>query len=208
LPRKTAEPKRAASNRPSYRPAESLSTQPRRSTGAGVFNSIHNKEEFEKILFVLRARERCGGRGFAEVLHVERAESGSRLVATDGKRMHVTEINARVKPGDYKPIATKDVIRLGKPVSGVQFPNWKRAVPADTLQRGCINPDNTAAGEGSPVYRSFVRQTGEKVNPKYLADLTEKPWAVYGQKEKGKAVLLKERGAKLETYAVIMPLAA
>jgi hypothetical protein len=44
--------------------------------------------------------------------------------------------------------------------------------------------------------------------PNYLADLTKKPWVVYSQMEKRKALLLKEYGAKRETYAVIMPLAA
>ena len=206
--RKTPEPKRAASNKPSRRPTVTHNTLPRRNTAVGTFTSVRNKDEFEKILFVLRACDKCGGRTFTEVLHVERTENGSRLIATDGKRMHVAKIKTMIKPGDYKPVVTQDVIRMGKPLSGVQFPNWKRVVPVNTLHRGCINPGTAAVGEGNPVYRSFVRQTGEQVNPKYLEDLTKKPWTVYSQREKRKALLLKERGAKTETYAVIMPLAA
>jgi len=52
---------------------------------AGLFTRLRNQEEFEKILFVLRACETHGHREFAKVLRVEHAGNGSRLIArTEG----------------------------------------------------------------------------------------------------------------------------
>ena len=172
----------------------------------GLFTPLHNQEEFEKILFVLRACEIHGYREFAKVLRVERTRNGSRLVATDGKRLHVAEIRARIKPGDYKPVATKDAVRLGEPTRNTQFPDWERVVPDDAELKGCFHPVSFGRRDANRMGDAFQRLSGEKVNPKYLADLTKKPWMVYRRKEKGKALLLKEYGAKTKAYAVIMPL--
>ena len=181
----------------------------------GMFTLTQNKEEFEKILFVLRACNKYSGTAFTNVLHVEKTETGSRLVATDGKRMHVADIKTRIKPGDYKPLITSDSIKLGLSLRDVQFPNWERVVPKATARCGIINLENTAIGkaqsttrEKNRVYHSFVNLAGEKVNPNYLEDLTKKQWAIYRQSGKYKPLLLKEDGAKMETYAVVMPLAA
>jgi hypothetical protein len=58
------------------------------------------------------------------------------------------------------------------------------------------------------AYNSFVRQSGEKVNPHFLEDLPKRQWIIYCQNGKRKPLVLKEDGAAMETYAVIMPLAA
>jgi hypothetical protein len=183
-------------------------TIPTRAGHTEIFTPARNKEEFEKILFVLKACDKHGTAPFTKALHVEQTKTGSRLIASDGKRMHVAVIKARIKPGDYNPVITKDAVRLGKPVRDVHFPNWERVVPTDTVSRGCVNIVNAVINEKSPEYVSFVRLAGERVNPQYLADLTKKSWMMYCQKVKRKALLLKELGAKTETYAVIMPLAA
>jgi hypothetical protein len=173
-----------------------------------VFSLLRNREEYEKILFTLRACDRNNGRAFTNVLHVEHAKNGSRLIATDGKRMHVTEIGTRIKPGDYKPVVTKEKIKLKMPVPNVSFPNWERVVPANVVRRGCINLENAAISENGRVNSSFTRMTGEEINPSFLSDLTRKPWVVYCQNEKRKALLLKEYRDEGKTYAVIMPLSA
>ena len=209
--KKALKPKRQTSRSPApslHKPLVPQTTMSKRNTSGavGTFTSIHNQDEFEKILFVLRACEKNGGRSFTNVLHVEPSKHGSRLIATDGKRMHVAEIKAKIKPGDYKPIVTKDVIRLGEPIRNVQFPKWERVVPTDTVRCGHINLEKTASGNA--MLASFVKQSGERVNQDYLGSLTKKRWLICRQKEKNRAVLLKEIDAKMETYAVIMPLVA
>ena len=178
----------------------------KRRAEAKVFTKTRNPQEYEKILFVLRACDKRSYRTFTEVLHVERTKSGTYLVATDGKHLHYAKIKGTLRPGDYKPMITKDAICFGKPVENVNFPNWQKVIPVNIVKRGCLNLLNTTAGNIDQVCNSFTKMTGEKVNPDYLASLTKRPWVVYCQKEKHKAVLLKEYDASRETYAVIMPL--
>jgi hypothetical protein len=191
-----------------YRPLSPRNASQNRKTASYIFTPERNKDEFEKILFILRACEKYGGVAFTNVLHVEQTKNGSRLIATDRIRMHVAEIEARIKPGNYKPVITENTIKLGAPVSNISFPNWERVVPANIIRCGCINLNNAVTGTTSRACDSLTKLTGEKVNPNYLADLTKKPWVIFRQKEKGKAMLLKEYGAKKEMYAVIMPLAS
>jgi DNA polymerase III sliding clamp (beta) subunit (PCNA family) len=164
---------------------------------------------------VLKAGNKQSDREFTTVLHVEQTRTGSRLVATDGVRMHVAEIGTKIKSGNYKPVVTKDAIRLGDPVGDIEFPSWAKVVPAKASKRGVINLETTGVGKArstsmamTRAYNSFVRQSGEKVNPHFLEDLPKKQWVIYCQNEKRKPLVLKEDGAAMETYAVIMPLAA
>jgi hypothetical protein len=176
---------------------------------------MDNPGEFARILFVAKACSGGKGRPYASVIRVEPARAGSRLVATDGKRLHVAEIKTRLPPGDYRPALTKDQIRFSPPVPGIQFPDWKKAVPEKTLKRGSIDLSRTGFGGDSKLaerltcaFNAFTRQTGELVNIRYLEDLPKTEWAVYCQNEKHRAVVLREAGAARETFAVIMPLAA
>ena len=202
------EAKGAAQPRPPDGTAGRRTAAAERDVAMGLLTPLRDPEGFEKILFVLRARERNGHREFAKVLRVERIRNGSRLVATDGRRLHVAEIRARIRPGDYKPVATKDVVRLGEPIGNTQFPDWERAVPKDAMVCGCFNMGTRVKGKTNHAHEAFEKATGEKVNPRYLADLTKNPWVVYRQKEKRKALLLEERGSRMRTYAVIMPLSS
>jgi hypothetical protein len=184
-------------------------------TSRGLFTLIQNKEEFERILFVLKACNKQSERTFTTVLHVEQTKTGSRLVATDGIRMHVAEIGTKIRSGNYKPAVSKDTIRLGAPVEDIQFPSWAKAVPSKASKRGVINLETTGIGKArsasmamTRAYNSFVKQSGEKVNPHFLEDLPKRQWSIYCQKEKRKPLVLKEDGTAMEAYAVIMPLAA
>jgi hypothetical protein len=156
---------------------------------------------------VLRACDKNGIRDFTSVLHVESSKKGSVLVATDGKRMHVAEIRTRLRAGNYKPQVSRDEVRLGMPVPNVQFPKWERVVPKDIIICGSFNPSNIPKRETDRIREFFKKLSGENVNPKYISDLTENPWVVYRQREKGKPLLLKEYGTAIKAYAVIMPLA-
>ena len=183
-------------------------TQMKRKTFSYIFNERRNLKEYEKIKFILRACGKNTNTVFSNVLHIEQTKNGSRLIATDGKRMHVTEIGTKIKPGNYKPVIHNGTIKLGEPVSYINFPNWQNVVPTNVVRRGCITINKTARYKNSRIYNSFTKMSGEKINPDFLADLLEKPWVVYTQNEKQKALLLKELNAEKETYAVIMPLSA
>jgi hypothetical protein len=170
-------------------------------------------EDFERTAFVIRACSQDPRRTHLTVLHVEQTRTGSRLVATDGMRLHVAEIAVKIPGGDYKPLLTKDTASLGGPVTGIMFPNWKRVIPENTRKRCVINLEDSGRGkkrnqtEGLfQAFTDFLRQTGELVNLRFLEDLTKKKWSVYCQGEREKAVLLKEEGSRPDIFAVIMPL--
>ena len=178
---------------------------------------LENPEDFERMSFVIKACSKTGDAPFKTVLHVERTRKGSRLVASDGLRLHVAEISQKIKSGDYKPHATKEIITLGNPVEGIKFPSWSKAIPEKTEQKGVINLKNSSLRKDrketerlSLAFNDFVRKTGEPVNLRYLEDLTKQNWAVYCQNEKRGAIVLKERSGNADSsgapMAVIMPI--
>ncbi|MDR0442144.1 MAG: hypothetical protein LBH44_01895 [Treponema sp.] len=179
---------------------------------------LESPEDFERMRFVIKACDKASDSIYKTVLHVEQTRTGSRLVATDGLRLHVAEISIKIKSGDYKPYAVKDTISLGKPLENVQFPSWPKAIPKKTEKRGVINLKNSGLGKNrketeklSLAFNDFVRKTGEPVNLRYLEDLIKSEWAVFCQNEKRKAIILKEKTGKADStnvpLAVIMPIA-
>jgi hypothetical protein len=177
------------------------------------FNRRENPGEFERMAFVVKACAKDPKRECLAVLHVEQTGTGSRLVATDGLRLHVAETSLKIKAGDYKPVVARDCISLGKPEKDTAFPNWRKVVPESVRKRGMINLEDAGMGKDrnqterlSVAFNSFVRQTGELVNLRHIEDLTKKTWSIHCQAEKRKAIVLKEQGAKTDTFAVIMPL--
>jgi acetone carboxylase gamma subunit len=165
------------------------------------------------MAFVIKACSKDVNRPQLNVLHVEQTRTGSRLVATDGRRLHVGEISRKIKSGNYKPVMTKDTIGLSEFDDDVFFPNWNKVVPDKTVQRGIINLEESGFGKDQNqtaklaiAVNIFMRQTGETINLRFLDDLPKTQWIVCSQNEKGKAVILKESGAEETNYAVIMPL--
>jgi hypothetical protein len=178
-----------------------------------IKRDLSNQEDFERILFVLKARLNDKGHSFTSVLHVEMSRTGSRLVATDNKRMHLAEIATKIKSGDYKPVVTRDTVSFGEPVTGIDFPNWKHVIPDKTRKRGTIDLANTGIGKVRPLaekmskaFCAFMKRTGETVNIRYLEDLPKTEWTIFCQSEKQKAILLKQKDTEREVLAVLIPL--
>jgi len=170
-----------------------------------------NPADFERIVFVAKA---CSNdKPGLNVLHVEQTKTGSRLVASDGARLHVAETSQKIKSGSYKAVMTKEAVGLSVSDSNFRFPNWNNVVPLKITKRGFIDLHKAGFGNDrdgteklTVAFNSFARQTGETVNLRYLDDLPKKQWTVYSQNEKGKAVVLREKGEEYSVYAVIMPL--
>ncbi|GHU84558.1 hypothetical protein FACS189473_2190 [Spirochaetia bacterium] len=182
-----------------------------------VFSRIENKDEFERILFVLKALKCDGGHPFTSVLHIEPTKTGSRLIAIDGNRLHVAEINRKIESGDYKPVITRETIELKDPVKNIVFPNWTKVLPEKTVKKGTISLKNTGMGKNLDMTRkmtvafgTFFRMTGEIVNMRFLEDLPKTEWSVYTQvgpgKGKHKKLILKRQGDPKRTYAIFAPL--
>jgi len=176
---------------------------------------LENPKDFERMAFVAKVCSKHGDSPIKTVMHIERTRTGSRLVATDGHRLHVAEISKKIKSGNYKPVVTKDLISLGDPMEGIKFPVWAKAIPEKAEKRGVINLADTGMGKDrkeneklSLVFNSFVKQTGEPVNLRYLEDLTKRDWVIYCQNGKRRAIMLKENGKPDDKnpLAVILPI--
>ena len=172
-----------------------------------------NPKDYERMAFVCRACMKASIERFRTVIHVERTRTGSRLVASDGRRLHVAHISKRIVSGNYKPIIGKDCISLGKPLEIDTYPNWQKVVPTVTAKIGSLDLTGTALRKDqkqveklSLAFNKFISLTGVPVNLCYLEDLTKKEWSVYRQENAGKAVLLYEEGSEQNVYAVIMPI--
>jgi hypothetical protein len=172
------------------------------------------KEDFERLVFVLKARAKEASRPHLGVLHVEELPGGSRLVATDGKRLHVGEVRMKLAGGEYLPTVTKNKIRLVI-ARGVRFPNWKQVVPEKPVDRGIIDLSHTGIGRDydlargmSTVFRSLIRKTGEAVNIRHLEELPKISWRVLVAHGKGGPIMFRQNGAGREAFAVIAPVEA
>jgi hypothetical protein len=176
-----------------------------------IKNTPANRDEFDRVQFVCKARSNNRKQPYTAVLHIEGTAKGSRLIATDGKRIHVAEITAKIKSGNYKPVVTKDTISFGKPVAGITFPDWTKVLPEKARKRGTIDLGDTGLGKDrrltaglTAVLKSFMVKTGEVINLGYLEDLPKTEWDIY--KQPGKPILLKQQNTNRDTFAVIVPI--
>ncbi len=169
--------------------------------------------DYENALFVLKSMSDDESRPFMCVIHVEEAEQGSRLVCTDGRRLHYADISIKIPAGDYKPVTTKNEIILKGPIDAGSFPNWKRVVPEDGLDRGSFNLEKTSTGKNlslnagfSLAFAQLIEKTGEVVNLRYLDDLPKKEWQLFSLEAKNRPLVFKRAVDGKETVAVIMPM--
>jgi hypothetical protein len=176
-------------------------------------NRADNPIDFDRMAFVIKAICKDNTRYFMCVLHVEQTKTGSRLVGTDGHRLHVADISQKIASGNYKVTANKEAIGLSLAEDDFEFPNWTRVVPDNTEQKVIIDLDKAGFGKDQKqtenmavALSAFMQKTGETVNLRFLDDLPKKEWAVCTQKEKGKAMIFRERGFENSVFAVMMPI--
>jgi hypothetical protein len=181
---------------------------------------LENPLDFELMSFVVKACDKKGDRPFMAVVHVEQSKTGSRIIASDGIRLHAAEISKRIKSGNYKPLVSKDAIALGEAEKEINYPEWLKVIPKNAEKLGVIDLEKSGLGKVreetakfSIAFNSFVKQTGETINLLYLEDLPKKEWTVYSQ-DGGikKVIMLKQQNGKTGEeeskypVAVIMPL--
>jgi hypothetical protein len=171
-----------------------------------------NKSDFEKLLFVCKARSSDTKRPHLSVIHVERTHDGSRLVATDGRRLHVAESGLKIPSGNYRPYVTKDVVSLGVPVPDISFPNWTKVLPDKPAKKADLNLTDTGFGKDveqaerlSKAFTTFVKKVGVTVNLRFIEDLSKTEWTVYGKKEKNKPLMFRKADDPDGAFAVMMP---
>ena len=93
-----------------------------------VITQAKNPKDYGKIIFCMKA---MGGKQnvlFTRYMHIENTRTGSRIVCTDGKRLHVANISIRISSGNYQPEIKDNAVHFKNP-SDIVFPAWKNVVP-------------------------------------------------------------------------------
>jgi len=172
-------------------------------------------QDFENAQFVVKAISDDHSRPGICLVHVERTRGGSRLVCTDGRRLHVAEIKMRIGEGNYESIVTRSSVILKGPVEDTDFPNWKRILPSKTIEKGTINFEKAGLGKNagmsgslSLIHSRVVAITGEIVNIRYLDDLQKTEWRLLSQDGHLKPLLFQRTQDGKDVMAIIMPMDA
>ncbi|MCR5622917.1 MAG: hypothetical protein K6G18_13845 [Treponema sp.] len=172
-----------------------------------------NSRDYERVLFCMKAMGRTAAATFVRYMHVENARKGSRIVCTDGKRLHVANLSIRIPAGNYQPKATGSGICFGQPVE-TAFPAWRNVVPEDAAFKGTMElgwPETGTRSEReekfSRMYCALQSDSGVSVNMGFLKDLPSAKWKVFARGGQKKLLML-ENSEEKEQFAVFVPLAA
>ncbi len=173
-----------------------------------------NYRDYERIMFCIKALGKDSDPHFTHFLHVENSRTGSRVIATDGKRLHVSNLSVRIPAGNYQPVVKEYSISFGSP-KDIGFPVWKNVVPEDAdykgiLQLGGLNSGSKVERDErfTNIYSSFLFDTGFNVNLGYIKDLPNTSWKIFTKKGRNNLVLLKNLSDERNQYAVFVPVSA
>jgi len=179
-----------------------------------VITQVKNLKDYEKILFCMKA---MGGKRnvlFTRYMHIENTRTGSLIVCTDGKRLHVANISIRIPAGNYQPVIKDYSIYFGTS-KDIAFPAWKNVVPKDADYKGLLQLEGINSGSKverderfTNIYCSFLFDTGFNVNVGYIKDLPTANWKIFTKKGRNNLVLLKNLKDEQNQFAVFVPVSA
>lgn len=167
-------------------------------------------KDYEKVFFVAKALSKTQTPPFTRCIHIESGRGGRRIVATDGRRLHVALIKQRIPTGNYHCEIRKGVITLSSLADEIEYPSWKNLIPRDRLYCcACIDLAGSGMTERkdealrlSLALSTLARTTGESVNIRYLNDLTKTNWLVYCQRG-SRLLLFRQQQESENVYALI-----
>ena len=173
-----------------------------------------NYKDYERIMFCLKALGNDSDPAFTHYLHVENGRTGSRLIATDGKRLHFANLSIKIPAGNYQPVIKDYSIYFGTS-KDIAFPAWKNVVPKDADYKGLLQLEGINSGSKverderfTNVYCSFLFDTGFNVNVGYIKDLPIANWKIFTKKGRNNLVLLKNLKDEQNQFAVFVPVSA
>jgi len=179
-----------------------------------VITQVKNLKDYEKILFCMKA---MGGKRnvlFTRYMHIENTRTGSLIVCTDGKRLHVANISIRIPAGNYQPVIKDYSISFGTS-KDIAFPAWRNVVPEDADYKGLLQLEGINSGSKverderfTNIYCSFLFDTGFNVNVGYIRDLPTANWKIFTKTGRNNLVLLKNLKDEQNQFAVFVPLSA
>jgi hypothetical protein len=173
------------------------------------------RDDYQRIYFVSRATDKDEvTRPFCTIIHVEPSESyGCRIIATEGKRLHLAELEYELPPGDYEFRTDSQEAVLKGPIGyEIQYPNYQGIIFKNQKYLYNLDFGNTGLGKNASKNLEMTRHIGRLVrrsniliNLRYLDDLVKLEWSVYVDADKeSRAVIFKTKTPK-ELFAVLMP---
>lgn len=150
-----------------------------------IVTKEHATVDINKIRWVARAIDSARDKFGMHMLHVENAGNETRIVSTDGCRLHTTKITGGIlEPGNYTITDSKTILVFSEDTEH-QFPNWQKVVPENTWSVGTFVPvpwkKNDTGGKGyggndhtkvlSPEIAKLILATECAFNLQYLFDI-------------------------------------
>lgn len=179
-----------------------------------IITRTQNYKDYERLMFCIKALGKDEDPLFTHYLHVENGRTGSRIVATDGKRLHVAKLSSRIPAGNYQP-KVKDYAICFEKSEEIAFPSWKNVIPEDADYKGVLELEGMSCGSKverderfTNIYCSFLFDTGFNVNLGYIKDLPNVNWKIFIKNGKNRLVMLQNSSDPQNQYAVFVPVSA
>ncbi|MGL4985711.1 MAG: hypothetical protein ACRC5H_01060 [Treponemataceae bacterium] len=171
-------------------------------------------KDYEKLLFCIKALGKTDDPLFTRYLHIENSRVGSRVITTDGKRLHLCKTHMKLPQGNFIPILNNYTITLDSSVD-IPFPSWKNIIPENPDYKGVLNLEELGADASmskdekfTSVYCHLLSTTGFNINIKYVKDLPKINWNVFTKKGKNNLIILKNKKDEECQQVIFVPVRA
>jgi DNA polymerase III sliding clamp (beta) subunit (PCNA family) len=185
-----------------------------------ITDSYLTKDDFKRILFVSKAlsknEKQIKSAAYKSFIHVEIEDDKKLVVATDGARLHVAEVNLDLIPGNYTIRVSKKLIALAGPIENddSRYPNWRKVVPKNLTERMIIDFNKTSLSkkdidgivEMSRTMYRLIKETNKIINLCHLDDLMKNTWSVRVDDKMANSPVVFENSIEKSVFALIMPI--
>jgi hypothetical protein len=188
-----------------------------------IKKTAFNSDDFTRISFVSKALDYDKyGRRYKRIVKIEvDSDTGKRaIIGTDGKRLHIAQIDYMLPEGLYNIKIKSDGIIFQEPDpdqdEDMTYPNYKKFLYEDNdLEEVCeldlISTSLTKnVSKNAAISRQFAKvlKKAEKIiNIRYLDDLAKLTWKLYVPKKKGpNSALVFKIDSEKELLAMIAPM--
>jgi hypothetical protein len=157
---------------------------------------------------------------YESIIKVETDEESGivTLIATDGRRLHLAQINHFIPEGYYNIMIKGDTITLQEVIDSdgkFQYPNYQKVIPGpESLKKICdLNLDKTGitknvvkTGKMSREFAKIIKQAKKIINLRYLDDLAKIDWELYVEEKRERSALYFKLNSDKKLFALIMPM--
>jgi hypothetical protein len=187
-----------------------------------IKKTINTRDDFQRIAFVSKAltTDKHAIRKYESIIKVETDEESGNVtfIATDGRRIHLAQINHFIPEGYYNIMIKGDVITLQEVIDSdgeIQYPNYRKIIPGpETLKKICdLNLDQTGltknmvkTGKISLEFAKIIKRAKKVMNIRFLDDLAKIDWELYVEEKREKGPLCFKLNSEKELLAIIMPM--